>query len=52
MDRFKCWSKPFSPNSQAEELGIKAGDIFTDYDNKPILGMAAFIYGRSLEPTT
>jgi len=31
-------------------LGIKVGDIFTYYDNQPVLGINRFIYGRNQEP--
>ena len=42
--------KAVIPNSQAEQLGIRPGDIFTHYNHKPVLGAVSFSYGRSLEP--
>ena len=50
--QFQVQVKAVLPHSQAEQLGLQAGDILTHYNNKPILGVAAFIYGRSLEPAT
>lgn len=40
--------KTILPNNQAGQLGILAGDILTHYNNKSILAMDAFIYGRSI----
>ncbi len=38
------------PDSRAVQLGIQAGDIFTHYDQQPILDSAQFIQGRAKEP--
>ncbi len=48
--QFQVIATKLFPNSQAEQLGIKVGDIFTHYDNKPVLDRNRFIYGRSKEP--
>jgi tetratricopeptide (TPR) repeat protein len=48
--QFQVIAKRILPNSQAERLGIQVGDIFTHYDNKPVLDRNRFIYGRSKEP--
>lgn len=41
--------KAILPASQAEKLGLQAGDILTHYKQQPILGTSAFIYQRSFE---
>jgi tetratricopeptide (TPR) repeat protein len=38
------------PDSPAAQLGIQSGDIFTHYNQQPILGRAQFIQGRAKEP--
>ena len=38
------------PDSPAAQLGIQVGDIFTHYDQQPILGVTQFIQGRAKEP--
>ena len=38
------------PDSPAAQLGIQVGDIFTHYDQQPILGRSQFIQGRAKEP--
>jgi tetratricopeptide (TPR) repeat protein len=50
--QYQVQIKSILPNSQAEQVGLKLNDILLRYNNKPILGMTAFIYGRSLELTT
>ena len=50
--QFQVQIKAVLPNSQAEQIGLKPNDILLCYDNQPILGITAFIYGRSLEPAT
>ena len=50
--QFQVQVKAVLPNSQGEQLGIKPQDFLILYNNKPILGVAAFIYERSLEPAT
>ena len=42
--------KAVIPDSPAEQLGLRPGDVFTHYHNKLVLGMTGFIYGCSLEP--
>ncbi len=49
---FQVRVKAVLPNGQAEQLGLAANDILLRYNHNPILGMNAFIYGRSLEPPT
>jgi len=50
--QFQVIVKAILHNSQAEQLGIQVGDIFTHYNNKFVLGASHFIYiyGRSKEP--
>jgi len=38
------------PNSQAEQLGIQVGDIFTYYDGKPIMNYVLFTTNHDSEP--
>jgi len=38
-------------DSRAAQLGIQVGDIFTYYDQQPILGTDQFIQGRAKELT-
>jgi len=52
LGQYQVLVKAIRHHSQAEQLGLQAGDVLTQYNNKPILGMSAFIYGRSLEPDT
>jgi len=42
--------KQVIPDSRAAQLGIQVGDIFTHYDQQPILGRSQFIQGRAKEP--
>jgi len=37
-------------DSQGEKLGIQAGDIFIQYDGKPIIDVTSFIARRTAEP--
>jgi len=38
------------PDSQAEQLGIQAGDILTEYDGQAVFNTALFIFNRNQEP--
>jgi tetratricopeptide (TPR) repeat protein len=48
--QFQVIVKQVLPDSRAAQLGIQVGDIFTHYNQQPILGMAQFIQGRAKEP--
>jgi C-terminal processing protease CtpA/Prc len=37
------------PDSQAQKLGLRVGDILSEYDGKPARNTAAFIHGRAAE---
>src|SRR5262249_45211289 len=37
------------PDSQAERLGLQAGDVLVTYDNREVTDIAAFIAGRADE---
>ena len=50
--QFQVQVKAVIPNSQAEQLGLRPGDVFTHYHHKPVLGMTGFDYERSLEPAS
>jgi len=49
--KYQVIVKQVSPDKPAAQLGIQAGDIFTHYDQQPILGSTQFILGRDKEPT-
>jgi S1-C subfamily serine protease len=41
-----------APGSQAQRLGLKAGDVLVRYDGRPVLQAGLFIRGRQAESKT